>query len=257
MNPWITVIVSVLFGGAAGAFINNYISYRRGKKQPIAYNISLISVFKSLQLPGKHETNITMSGTNENADFSLKNLYIASIELTNIGNKDFDAFTFQASVTNAALIIAIGESTQGTQHETHYSPIIAPDSPTDKVTIKCDPFNRKDSYTLNLYLTNDEVDDVSIDKIKIDTKHAVNFTASKESQVLNRGAMVNIVVSVIMVTGFIWFMVWDTTSSQKKLRQSQQRLDSIIQEGKKVQERQIKKLEEYNAELDSLVKMKK
>lgn len=45
MNPWIPIVISLLAGGTAGAV--NYFIHRRGRKQPIGYNISLTSIHNS------------------------------------------------------------------------------------------------------------------------------------------------------------------------------------------------------------------
>ncbi|RXF70521.1 hypothetical protein [Arcticibacter tournemirensis] len=147
----IKIILPLIGGGAVGAIITALVTSRRNRIQPISKHVNITNIFVPSKLLGDHITRLTFSGATTNYDF--ENLFIAQIELENRGNKDWEQFEFGITLPENVYAININAIGKDRHHSINYSPEINFEEKSNVLDIKLHPFNRKDVYSITLFLT--------------------------------------------------------------------------------------------------------
>ena len=150
---WTPVIVSFLTGGAFGAILKIVYDMWQGRRQPVITRIGVDRVFSSFPFDSDLQANVTV--IQGPVSFPFSNLSLAKVELSNAGNTDSDTFEFGVTLPNSHR--AIFCECSGSDRHHNLTPIEAPTLQNQRSTIdfRCTPFNRKDSYTVKLYVTSD------------------------------------------------------------------------------------------------------
>ena len=87
--------VTLIAGGAMGALISAYVSYKRNKRQPVVYTMEIIDIFrKGTNFPRLAKLMVTEHPLGFGEERSVDNLSLARIKVTNKGNQDIKEFTF-------------------------------------------------------------------------------------------------------------------------------------------------------------------
>lgn len=168
-GQWIlSVIVALIGGGAMGAVITAFVTRYRNRRQPIAYKMEIIEIFKqnpefiSLQA-------VLMEG--DKPKFTADNFSIARITLTNEGNQDIEQFSFGVTLKGTNKAIDIKRETPDRHHEIQVLNPVGLSTPATELDFNLMPFNRGDKYILSVYFT--YIDSSS--PIELSSSHSTKF----------------------------------------------------------------------------------
>jgi hypothetical protein len=144
----ISVAVALIGGGAMGAVITSFVTRYRNKRQPIAYKLETIEVFKkNPDLPSLQA--VLMEG--DNPKFTAENLSIARITLINKGNQDMEKFNFGVTLKGTSKAIDIKRETPDRHHEMKCLTGVGLKTPASEIDFILEPFNRGEEYKLNIH----------------------------------------------------------------------------------------------------------
>lgn len=147
---WIPVIATLVGGGAAGAILTMLVTAYRNRRQPVGYRIDILPVFRQTVSDSRFSATVRVADGDQTLEFD--NLYVASIELVNRGNRDMSTFPvgFTLAPNDAALF---AESITADRH--HVSTVVVPPTPLTPrrdVDYTLTPFNRRDAYRFKLFI---------------------------------------------------------------------------------------------------------
>ena len=147
---WVHVIVALIGGGAAGAIINTVVSAYRERLQPVGRRIEVLPVFKH----SSDETSIAahIAITHEGTTTTFNNLYIVDVQVINRGNKNIDEFEFGVTLASGDNCIFVELFPPDRHHAFQQATPITPQAPLSEIDFKLKPFNRRDSYSLKMYI---------------------------------------------------------------------------------------------------------
>jgi hypothetical protein len=149
---WIAIAASVLGGGAAGSIITALVSASRSRKQPVIYRSEVTPAFNNETLWGPDITaKLTLISNRGASVQDLPNLFIASIEIANQGNKDFTNFRLGLTLSEGDIAVHCAASAIDRHHVAQPSMNIGPSNPATEVDFVLTPFNRKDTYKFIVY----------------------------------------------------------------------------------------------------------
>lgn len=188
MSPWLPLILSFIGGGLAGAIVNNILIYLRSRKQTIKYLLAVDRIFTPQNTIGGYDTIVTLNKKSEGFNrYEFKSLYLIQFAIENTGNQDYSIFSFGLKMPDSH-IIAIATNSEAPLHELSYEPNVNPGHIADKMLFTLNPFNRRDAYSFNLYVTREKDDDFfPINQINLDTKHPVKLVRTDAEIVLIDG----------------------------------------------------------------------
>ena len=144
----------LLGGGAMGAIIKTYVDKRKNRIQPIKKLVEISNLFTPEKILDDYLTKITLSGST--SVYNFDNLYIAKIEIFNIGNKDYEEFSFGITAPENVEIVNIETTTEDRHHTIESVQNVNFDNHSNIIDFVCKPFNRKNSYKIELLLTASE-----------------------------------------------------------------------------------------------------
>lgn len=159
MNPdYLTVGASILGGGLMGAIVTSIVTSRRNRIQPVGYRKDIIPIFKKGEnFPQQAEFSVIEHPLGFGERRSVDNFSLARLTLTNKGNKDFEQFICGVSLTRGKVASVQFEgadkhheikiSLAGVNHEGE--PVV----PVTTTDFHMQPFNRGDTYRMNIYFT--------------------------------------------------------------------------------------------------------
>ena len=169
---WYHYVIMLIGGGAAGAIITTIVSSRRNRIQPILKNIQVINVFDKHLTNTSFETFLTVLDNDK--EYKFDNLFIASIDISNIGNKDYENFSFGITMPIDYEIIKVELSSKDRHHVIESLTEVSLKNPSTLLDISLTPFNRKDKYYLLLhYVLSNNVDPTS--DIVLSSSHPIKF----------------------------------------------------------------------------------
>jgi hypothetical protein len=149
-HQWIAIIAALIGGGAMGAIITAVFTAFRNRIQPVGNRVEITPVFQHSIDGSEIVSSVTI--TDNGTDFKFKTLYIAEINLVNKGNKDLEYFTFGVTLAEDDwAILAVGKSSDR-HHQVQSADSPSPAFPRNTIDFTVRPFNRADTYTINLYI---------------------------------------------------------------------------------------------------------
>jgi hypothetical protein len=171
---WLKILLPLLGGGAVGAIITMIVTTFRNKIQSVGYKILIDKIFYPDAISNTEITKITFSGATQTYHFD--NLFIATVLLTNSGNKDIEKFVCGVTLPENIKVVKIETIPQ----DRHHSVLLKSDIKFDKTSSEIDfelvPFNRKDTYEIKLYITI-STETLELSNIKLGSPHPVKFVA--------------------------------------------------------------------------------
>jgi hypothetical protein len=170
---WITVVASLIGGGAMGAIITAFVTNYRNRMQPIGYKSEKIEVFK--KEAGLSSLHARIMLTDERTTYNFDNLVIVRLTLTNKGNQDIAEFSFGMTLLKNDEAIRVQVETPDRHHIAEPIKAATFDSPTSEIDYKLKPFNRNDTYIFNLFITVESNEDANRE-VKLSSVHSVKFT---------------------------------------------------------------------------------
>ncbi len=166
------IVASLVGGGAVGAIITAIVNSFRNRIQPVGRRLEVSILFTPSFFAGSalNPSVIVSDGT---TDYKFPNLFVADVQLVNRGNRDLAAFTF--GITLATLDRAVHVEPYGLDR--HHAAILKTPitlaCPSDMLDLELKPFNRRDSYTLKIYIV---AGGSEPGPIKLGSSEAIRFT---------------------------------------------------------------------------------
>jgi hypothetical protein len=192
---WTPVIISFLTGGAFGTILKIVYDLWQGRRQPVLARVEVDRVFSSFPCDSDLQANVSVIQGPLNCAFS--NLSLAKVELSNAGNSDKESFEFGITLPKSDRTIHCECS--GSDRHHNITPVEVPSLSNQYSTMdfRCTPFNRKDSYTLKLYVTSD-LKAIKPCDVQLSSAAPVRITRSSGAEARSRmmqGMLVGVAVS--------------------------------------------------------------
>jgi hypothetical protein len=175
---WIIgLAVAFLSGGAMGAIINTVATSYRNRIQPVGVHQEIIDIIRKQDgtMPSEAKLIVRENPFRMGAEKIVENLTLSRITLTNRGNQGFEKFIFGISVPDGTRIIDFRATAPDRYHVmkglTSRQPEDPVPEPVTEMDFKMEPFNRADTYILDVYLTYEQ----EAGKISFVTAQPVKF----------------------------------------------------------------------------------
>ena len=151
IEKYLPIAVSLVGGGMAGAILTNSISTYRSRKQPIGFRIEVDHILHPRQ---EESTALTAKVTiqHQGLEHTFDNLFVARIQISNLGNKDYDEFQFGISLPQGNSIVYSEASGTDRHHIIEPSASVTPWNPAHELDFSCKPLNRGDTYSIKTFL---------------------------------------------------------------------------------------------------------
>lgn len=179
---WLKILIPLIGGGAVGAIISSIVTTYRNKIQSVGQKIQIDKVFSPDAISNTEITKITFSGATQTYHFD--NLFIATILLTNRGNKDIDKFICGITLPENIKVVKIETVPQDRYHNVQLKSEINFDKTSSEIDFELLPFNRKDIFEIKLYLTISK-ETLEISDIKLGSPHPIKFVDMQSEHVWN------------------------------------------------------------------------
>lgn len=183
---WVPIIVGLLSGGAMGAIITALVARYRNRRQPVAYTLEVIDIFrKGKNFPRLAKLLVTEHPLGYGEERSVDNLSLARITVTNKGNQDIKEFSFGVTMDEGNKAVDTRFNGADRHHVIKigfpgFEPDKEPKEPVTAIDFFTEPFNRGDTYGVDIYFTYDN----SRGEIKLSSSHPTQFVKLRESRVL-------------------------------------------------------------------------
>lgn len=163
-----------------GAIITALITNYRNRIQSVYCLKQYISVFHQSYIglsnvPSKLNLKAELSILEGNTEYNYENLSIVKITLTNIGNKDMEEFKFGITLGEDDKALHVETESKDRHHSIEIGSPISLLKPVKEVDLSLRPFNRRDTYSINLFVTSSGSKLIP-DSVQISTFHPVKFT---------------------------------------------------------------------------------
>lgn len=149
-TEWAKIGASLLGGGLAGAILTNIITVYRSRVQPIGRSVVVSPLFTAGFTGSALSPTVTV--TSASATHQFPNLHVAEVQVVNRGNRDFDTFSFGLTLATGDQAVHVDPVTSDRHHTVTIDPLIAPDKMQSKSDFTLRPFNRRDAYTLRVFI---------------------------------------------------------------------------------------------------------
>jgi hypothetical protein len=170
--PW-APFASLVGGGAVGALITSVVTARRSKIQPVGYRLEIERMFAGVAGPENRKIKISVADGEKKAEFD--NLHQITLTVLNKGNKGIDEFTFGVELPLNYGAILYDVDAPDRHHTLSVLTPPSPDTPLRQIDLKVKPFNRRDRYTLSLYV-NGPSESLDSSMVKLSSPAEVVFT---------------------------------------------------------------------------------
>jgi hypothetical protein len=182
-TQWIiSIIVALIGGGAMGAVITAVLSKYRNRRQPVAYTLEVIDIFrKGKNFPRLAKLLVTEHPLGYGEERSVDNLSLARITVTNKGNQDIKEFSFGVTMDEGNKTV----DTRFSGTDRHHLIKIGfpgleldkePKEPVTAIDFFMEPFNRGDTYSVDIYFTYDK----NRGEVKLSSSHPIQFVKLSE-----------------------------------------------------------------------------
>ena len=198
-TQWIiTLIVTLVAGGAMGAVITAISNARRSRIQPIQIRKEVIP-FIIHKIGGQDlQAEIVLKYKGEVRSFD--NLSLARVTLRNTGNKDYEEFNFGLTIPGLRLAVLVQPETQDRYHEMTFSPQIDLSHLDNEIDFTLKPFNRNDTYSVVLGILPPPVDHLQEEDLYFEiepvTKHPVVFVEESPYRAVAKAFGIEIIDSI-------------------------------------------------------------
>lgn len=163
MNPlWIAIGASLLGGGLTGAVVGALVTTYRNRTQPIAF----LEEFFPDYVPSEP----TFDGES-----------FTQLTFTNVGNTDYPEFNFGLTLDDVGLVLRT--LTPDRHHQITTIPETAFNKPGKTVDFTLKPFNRSDTYTIQVLLRFHP--EFGANNVWFSTAHPIVFVPMKSDYKLN------------------------------------------------------------------------
>jgi hypothetical protein len=169
---WVPWVVGLLGGGAMGAVLKTIFDTYQRRIQPVGYKIQFTKIFK--ETVGMSSLRAELQVTDGVETRHFQNLFIADITLSNKGNAHIDEFPFGIKLGGDDVAIYIQTETSDRHHIITQITQVALGATAKEIDFVCKPFNRKDTYSLKVFISIPP-DKKEPEDISLSTSHPVKF----------------------------------------------------------------------------------
>lgn len=240
---WVPWLVGILGGGAMGALITAFVTYRRNKRQPITQKIEFFPVlhrtpnFPSLRAILMDETN---SGSGPGV--TVENLYLGRVTIINQGNQDIPEFRFGVTLTGEDEAINVITETPDRHHSMALERPVSLANPSKELDFVVKPFNRKEPYIANIYF---RTKDIHSD-ILLSSSHSSQFVDARgpinwKHAVFDAVPLISgLTIILMMVSMLLAIFTWRSA----KLKNVESRQEGATQQQPLTDKEVLKKVQE-------------
>lgn len=136
-----------------GAVLKILYDQRQGRVQSIGHRLRVFPLFHHENSYQNFEAVVTVFHGSSTTEY--RNLFVADLTITNRSNRDFGDFEFgvtlQGDQEDRCIHVAWEDPDQ--HHSLSLVEPVSPSAPKASLKVLAKPFNRRDSYSLRLYLT--------------------------------------------------------------------------------------------------------
>lgn len=192
----LTIIASVLFGGAGGAIITALVTTYRNRTQPIGYRIDSERVFNAHD--AKSSLKAELAITFEGMSYTYNNLFLVEMVILNKGNVDRKDFQFGIALNQPGYkIINLEHSTPDRHHQLVCFNEPTPSGPTTELDFELKPLNRGNAFSLKMFVVGDGAECLDADLIRPTTAEPVVFILAPSTADLMRTWMETLSESLV------------------------------------------------------------
>lgn len=147
---WIQVGLGFLSGGAFGAILKIAYDIAHSRTQPVGRRVDIEPVFAKTEEFEDLDAKVTLVHGGTTNEFS--NLFIGSIRIQNRGNQNFTEFEIGIELGENDCCVYVGWLNPDQHHKITLLTPVSPAKPARQLRFSLKPFNRRNEYTLKLYL---------------------------------------------------------------------------------------------------------
>jgi hypothetical protein len=203
-----------------GAVITLSVSKYRSRRQPIGYSIETIEVFK------RHPDFPTLQAFLDigedpetgqgHAHAVLSNFSIVRVKLVNKGNQDIEEFKVGINLREETDAFDIKVETGDRHHAAAILTAVNFADSKNELDFLLRPFNRTDSYVINVYVTYKD----SVGKVSLSSPHSTTFVEIGTPMDESKQHFIFTVLMALAVSDAVFFLTiipreWISDSSQK------------------------------------------
>ncbi|MBB4002341.1 hypothetical protein [Aurantimonas endophytica] len=177
---WMTVIISLLSGGAVGSIITAAVGSWRNRVQPVSYLLEIKPIFDGNV--GFPDSSAELSIPIDGEVFSFKNLHVVDIQISNTGNNDRSSFSWGITLPSGCQAVSGSIETPDRHHTSNWVSLPSPLNALQEVDLSLSPFNRGDGYRVKLYVTFEG--DHAVEDPIIGTAEPVRFIRANNREIL-------------------------------------------------------------------------
>lgn len=181
---WVPVIAALLGGGAMGAIIAALVTHYRNRRQPVGYKKEIIEIFRKHPQYNSLRALLALGGTppavgsGSGSGFQpgsqgvlVDNFSIVRYTLINKGNQDIGEYEFGVTLEGSNKAVDVKVEAPDRHHKMIVVTPVSLNDQRNEIDFILQPFNRKDSYSVNIYFSYND----SAGPIELSSPHATNF----------------------------------------------------------------------------------
>jgi hypothetical protein len=177
-TQWIiTLAVTLIAGGAMGSLISILATNLRNRVQRIIYQTETIPFVNEHIKGAGEQAEVLIKLKGEEKSFS--NLTLGRVKIKNTSNRDFEEFKFGVTLSGLSMAVYLRAESQDRYHQITSDPQIDLEHLDDEIDFTLKPFNRKDVYSVVLFILPIGDDPV---EIKLVTNHPVKLVEASEDK---------------------------------------------------------------------------
>jgi hypothetical protein len=192
--------VQILCGGLGGFLLKAVYDRWQNRRQPIRYSIDKDQIFSANP---DFQAKVTVRQGETTHDY--EHLTLVRVVVTNRGNKDFDSFTFGLTLPNGHDIVVAQCDSVDRHHSAAFTQTPSPAMPMKNLDLKCVPFNRKELYTVKMYVRS-ETSPLAKEDVKVSTGATgvrLFAVASSEDGQYQREVIQRMLLVALICAGFV------------------------------------------------------
>ena len=176
MPWWVLPAISFAGGSVVATFFTYFFTSWRNRKQPVGYRLSTDPILRPNREPAAIDAKVVI--TTSSGEHKFSNLFRTRIELTNLGNRDLDQFTFNVAMKAGDPIVFVEMRGMDNSHVPSCSSAVSPGAVAQTLDFTCTPSNRGDEYAFDLFtvITDDKPEPI---EPVLSSSHAVVLSRVK------------------------------------------------------------------------------
>ena len=171
-KEFIQMGVALAARGACGAILKILWDAYQGRVQPVSFKTRFLRVFKDTIGPSSLRAELQVTDGVETRQFH--NLFVAEVTIVNTGNAHIEEFNFGQTLGGDDVAIFTEPIVPDRHHTMVQTSRVAVGAAAHEVDFVCKPFNRKDKYTVKVFLSI-PIEKTEPDDIVPSTSYPVTF----------------------------------------------------------------------------------